>query len=203
MSDFTLFIVILFAFVAFRFTHLILGRLVRPGEVQYCQPARWRRFLECALEVVTIFTIYFSLMHGAPLIAFVQLDFLRIPGAAVLYLGMVIHIVAKVQMGPNWTHSREGPVVRKGTITTHGLYGYSRNPMYLGFLFIMFGLVLALHNWVILALFVVVLLYVEYIISYEELYLRYEKGMEYERYCARVPRFLGLRSLTNLFLEGR
>jgi protein-S-isoprenylcysteine O-methyltransferase Ste14 len=72
-----------------------------------------------------------------------------------------------------------------------GVFAWSRNPLYVGNLLIVTGLVLV-HNgtWMYVVLIpFFVLVYVS-IVAAEESFLRRQFGAEYAEYCRRVPRFL-------------
>lgn len=79
-------------------------------------------------------------------------------------------------------------------LVTHGLYRYSRNPMYLGVVLILIGWALAYPSWrlgvyagaVALAFHLRVLLG-------EEPVLARDFGEEWRTYCRRTPRWLGWR----------
>jgi protein-S-isoprenylcysteine O-methyltransferase Ste14 len=74
-----------------------------------------------------------------------------------------------------------------------GLYRSSRNPMYVGEIVAVFGQALlfaslnvALYGFALCVFFHLV------VVSLEEPHLRKERGLPYEEYCKRVPRWLGL-----------
>jgi protein-S-isoprenylcysteine O-methyltransferase Ste14 len=74
-----------------------------------------------------------------------------------------------------------------------GLYRFSRNPMYLGVLLVVFGQALlfasarialyGLGGWLFLHLVV---------LCVEEPHLRAKQGKSFDEYCRRVPRWIGL-----------
>ena len=78
-------------------------------------------------------------------------------------------------------------------VVREGLYRYSRNPMYLGVLLLIFGQALLFKSkevaiygaatWLTFHLVVVFL---------EEPHLRDARGPSYDEYCRRVPRWFGL-----------
>jgi protein-S-isoprenylcysteine O-methyltransferase Ste14 len=103
-----------------------------------------------------------------------------------------------------------GQVVRAGTIgfryiirggrnrrvyaedlVTDGIFGHTRNPMYVGNLLILAGIAVASNSWICLVASVAVftLVYVA-IVAAEEHYLRDKFGPAYDAYCADVPRWL-------------
>ena len=110
-------------------------------------------------------------------------------GFALLLLGSAIQLLAKWQLGGNWSHAAHGPTVHEGPITTHGLYRWSRNPMYCGTLLFTLALIFTLQYVLPAYLAVLSLCYVYWNIEKEEELLLKTKGKEYEKYCEMVPRF--------------
>lgn len=79
------------------------------------------------------------------------------------------------------------------TLVNTGPYRLSRNPMYLALAMIQLGIALSTANaWDFLTLAVYVLLTRLLVINPEERYLRQRFGDAYVRYCAQVPRWIGL-----------
>ncbi|MEZ5026167.1 MAG: isoprenylcysteine carboxylmethyltransferase family protein [Chitinophagales bacterium] len=72
-----------------------------------------------------------------------------------------------------------------------GIYGITRNPMYIGLAIVYLGITCFIGNWWNLILFPLLLIFVqEYIIKREEKYLEAEFGQEYEEYKNKVRRWL-------------
>jgi len=82
----------------------------------------------------------------------------------------------------------------KGKLVTDGLYQYSRNPQYLGFILMFAGVILVMYSF--MALFTGVIIIVMFVILpfSEEPWLLQQYGKAYVEYCRHVPRFIGLRS---------
>jgi protein-S-isoprenylcysteine O-methyltransferase Ste14 len=76
-------------------------------------------------------------------------------------------------------------------LVTRGLYGYVRNPMYLGVVSIIFGEAVFLDSIPVLgyAALLLVLFHLR-VLLYEERQLRKAFGASYEEYCRSVPRWL-------------
>ena len=74
-------------------------------------------------------------------------------------------------------------------LVTAGMFGVSRNPLYLGNALVMLGLLVAIGNAVALVLGALFFgaVYASIIVA-EERYLHDRFGAEYAAYCARVPR---------------
>jgi protein-S-isoprenylcysteine O-methyltransferase Ste14 len=83
-----------------------------------------------------------------------------------------------------------GYVKKNSELTMTGPYAHVRNPLYLGSMLIATGFALALMSWPFAIVLVVffLLIYVPVIAS-EEKFLRGE-FLEFEWYCARVPRLI-------------
>lgn len=72
-----------------------------------------------------------------------------------------------------------------------GPYAYSRNPMYLGWTLMIFGIAFIMNNlWILLILFFVVIYTHYFVILKEELFLKEKFGDEYEQYQKKVRRYL-------------
>ena len=78
-----------------------------------------------------------------------------------------------------------------GELYTGGPYAYTRNPQYLGMIVGVIGFGLAVDSAVVAALAAVHVGWVLLLPRAEEPHLRAEFGEEYDRYVARVPRFVG------------
>ncbi len=76
-------------------------------------------------------------------------------------------------------------------LVTRGIYQYSRNPMYLGFVVVLLGWAALLSNAVALLVLPAFVLYMEHFqIGPEEVALSSRFGPDYERYQAAVRRWL-------------
>jgi len=77
-------------------------------------------------------------------------------------------------------------------LVSSGPYGYSRNPMFLGVVAAAFGEGIFFSSAVGVGLTVVVWwLFDRIVVSWEEAQARRSLGEDYERYCERVPRWIG------------
>jgi protein-S-isoprenylcysteine O-methyltransferase Ste14 len=99
-------------------------------------------------------------------------------GAALIAIGLFLRAVAS------------GHIRKNLGVTTTGPYAYTRNPLYLGSLFIAAGFLMAARNpWIALAAAVMFLFIYVPVIRAEERYL-VSTFPEYSEYAARVPRLL-------------
>jgi protein-S-isoprenylcysteine O-methyltransferase Ste14 len=78
------------------------------------------------------------------------------------------------------------------TVVTAGPFGYSRNPIYVGFSLLFVGFTLALNDWWGVALLVPLLVVMHVgVIRREERYLEQKFGGDYLRYKYDVARYIG------------
>jgi len=76
-------------------------------------------------------------------------------------------------------------------LVTDGAYRFSRNPMYVGFLAILFGIgVGARRLWILSSVFPMILYLAYYVIPREEAYLTRRFDQSFERYKTKVRRWL-------------
>jgi protein-S-isoprenylcysteine O-methyltransferase Ste14 len=110
-----------------------------------------------------------------------------VAGLALAVIGQIIRIVT-IGLAYIIRGGKDHRVYAEDLVTT-GLYAHTRNPMYLGNLFLLLGLALASNSWVfaVIGTALAVLLHV-FIVAAEEDFLRNKFGEEFKVYCARVPR---------------
>lgn len=107
-------------------------------------------------------------------------------GLAVTALGELVRLSALRHIGPKSRRTR-----RTGShgVIRSGPYAWTRNPLYLGNLIMVAGVLVALNQPIALAIGVpLVAIYYRVIVGAEEKSLEAEFGDEYRRYLAEVPR---------------
>jgi protein-S-isoprenylcysteine O-methyltransferase Ste14 len=110
-------------------------------------------------------------------------------GASVLVAGIGLFAVARWTLGRARTPI--DPMKPSTALVTSGVYGLSRNPLYLGALLMYCGIGIAGRSIVSLALLPAVLAAIRLIvIQREEEYLRRVFGVAYDEYCGRVRRWV-------------
>jgi protein-S-isoprenylcysteine O-methyltransferase Ste14 len=115
---------------------------------------------------------------------------LRILGGVVMMLGLVLVLesTARFALEGRGTPAPWAPPER---FVVHGLYRFTRNPMYVGVLALVVGQASLLGREILLAWAAAAwLLFQLFLVFEEEPGLRRRFGAEYEGYCARVPRWL-------------
>lgn len=138
-----------------------------------------------------------QLFNHAGLRQFLRL--VRLP-LALVAAGWVAFNVNPMWFWPGLTVSAVGELLqlwcfaalhKEKTLATNGPYKVVRNPMYLARFLILFGCLMFLGNWTVLAVFVIV--YYFYMVNRvrrEEARLQQVLGLPYAEYCRRVSRFV-------------
>jgi protein-S-isoprenylcysteine O-methyltransferase Ste14 len=112
-----------------------------------------------------------------------------IVGSLLVVAGLALNIVGFI------TQRRAGtdpiPFHPTTRIVPHGLYRFSRNPMYLGFGLWTLGIAFLVNSvWMLLAALIGLLLTDRFVIVKEETYLERKFGEEYLSYKRRVRRWI-------------
>jgi len=123
-----------------------------------------------------------------------------IPGSFVVALGAVIYLACLLSFlqscgtpAPFFLRHLQPAIGREPSkVVRDGLYRYSRNPMYVGVVLLIFGQAILFKSkdvaiygvctWVVFHLVVLLI---------EEPHLRQVRGPSYDDYCRRVPRWIG------------
>lgn len=112
------------------------------------------------------------------------------------FLGIVLYIFgiifaswAKFSMNIYWGPPGEHDIKRQSKLITTGPFSISRNPIYVGIIFLVFGFSLAIRSSLLL-LIIVLMIYLYKAALAEERLLRKYFGKEYLKYKKIVPRFV-------------
>jgi len=109
-------------------------------------------------------------------------------GCALIGGGLVLLVSAQLQLGPAWRIGIDDAA--KPGLVTSGLYGVSRNPIFLALLIIVAGYMLLLPTLLSVALLAGAYIGTRQQIAAEETYLLRSYGEAYRAYARRVGRLL-------------
>lgn len=123
--------------------------------------------------------VVFAYPSPAPLLAVV-----------LLCIGAGLMVATHFNMGSSWRIGVPGEGNDIDKLVTGGLHKISRNPIYLGIMIMIAGLVVAAPGPLTIAGFAVTFLGLRKIIAQEESYLNAQFGDAYRDYCARVRRWI-------------
>jgi protein-S-isoprenylcysteine O-methyltransferase Ste14 len=142
------------------------------------------------LLYVTVFLLSIVAQRLLPLdTALFQSQFAKITGWTLVALHVVFVLPAFWQ----FFKSKNSliPIKPASSLQTGGIYGITRNPMYLGLLLFYFGMAIFKGNWwtYILSPLLVMIIQV-YVIRKEEQYLLRAFQRQFETYCQKVRRWI-------------
>jgi len=118
-----------------------------------------------------------------------QVEGIQIAGVALASLGIVLTVLAQLDMGDSW---RVGVDAGETTALVHtGMFGRVRNPIYTAMLTFDFGMALLTPNFVTIAGLILAVTALQLQVRrVEEPYLRDKHGAAYRDYTASVGRFV-------------
>lgn len=116
----------------------------------------------------------------------------NILGTIIFYAGIFIAVWGRINMGRTWGMPGTWDTKRDKKLVTHGAFKYSRNPIYLGFLLLFFGLELALNSLLVFGI-ILLYFYFNWEIGKEEKILEREFGKDYLEYKRTVKRLIWSR----------
>ena len=119
---------------------------------------------------------------------YLESSVLKITGLAMLFVSLVWTYVAQADMRGSWRIGIDA-AEKTGLITT-GVFRFSRNPIYLGMLASVLGLVLVTPNALTVMLFVVGFVLIQIQVRLEEDFLQKMHGALYNDYKLKVARFV-------------
>ncbi len=112
-------------------------------------------------------------------------------GLLITIFGLFVCVWAKFEMRENWGEPATFNSSRQTSLVATGPFAYSRNPIYLGILLMLFGAGIALSTY---AVVVVAFLYFHFerVIIVEEYALNKHFKKEFSKYKKSVPRLIGI-----------
>lgn len=118
--------------------------------------------------------------------------YLRWIASAIFAVSALTIVVAQIQMGASWRVGvpKDGP----GALVTHGLFAFSRNPIFVGLLGAVFALFLWSPHILSAALLAAIWTLTLVQVRIEEEALREKHGDAFEHYAAHVGRWFGRRA---------
>jgi protein-S-isoprenylcysteine O-methyltransferase Ste14 len=123
--------------------------------------------------------IFFPSVSGFP---FYNKAIFRVSGLILMPAGIIIYIIAIIQFMKDFP---------KGKLITHGVFSYSRNPLYASWILgILPGLALFFNNWFFLLAAISMYISLIFYIKSEEEQLLAAFGNEYAEYKSSVRRVL-------------
>ncbi|MBN8657345.1 MAG: isoprenylcysteine carboxylmethyltransferase family protein [Anaerolineae bacterium] len=150
------------------------------------------KLFRLTLIVTALIVFVFSFLEGfyrwlSP-ITWMNSSMLMIFGIVLLVLALIWVLVAQLQMGDSWRIGIDEK--SKSALVQHGLFGVSRNPIFLGMMVMLVGLLLTIPTAATLAVTLLgnVLIHIQ--VRLEEPFLIEKYGEMYRDYQKRVRRWV-------------
>ena len=162
-----------------------INPVVFPQKSKSIEFIAWMGLVLVLFGYATIIILNYHGIENAPLYASVNNVYLNFAGVALFILGFAIMIFGHHQMGKFWRMGTD-----HGTELVHtGLFGVSRNPIYVAVLLQALGMSILLKNSIALILFLLLVVCLHLIIRTEETFLQEKFDKKYAEYTKKVRRF--------------
>lgn len=113
---------------------------------------------------------------------------LRVIGVTVYTAGLLIAVIARLQLDNNWSDIETAQVLSHQQVVSNGIYGYVRHPIYVGDILLLFGLELSLNSWLVLGVALMTPVILLQATREEKKLVETLPG--YDVYCQQTKRFI-------------
>ncbi|PNX52638.1 MAG: hypothetical protein BV458_08585 [Thermoplasmata archaeon M9B2D] len=103
-------------------------------------------------------------------------------------VGLIVYFVGLVAIAIALLNFASTPMDKP---VTKGMYRYSRNPMFIGWFLLYFGIAIVSISWVYLLITVVFIIITVYLSAFEEAITLECYGKTYKEYMEKTPRWIG------------
>ena len=138
--------------------------------------------------VVILYTFFPEIYAASGPVTMIEGIFFQWIGMLVMSAGLIWVVTAQSQMGTSWRIGID--LEAKTEFVQKGLFQYSRNPIFVGVIFISFGFFLVLPNAISLTILMLDIALIQVQVELEEEYLTQSHGDTYLKYCSRIRRWL-------------
>lgn len=138
------------------------------------------------LAVVLAYSFLPEVYRYAVPIGWLEHAWLKSVGVALLLVSLGWTVLAQAQMGESWRIGIDQE--HRTSLVRSGVFGLSRNPIFLGMILTLLGLFLVIPNAVTLLIFVMGGVLIQVQVRLEEEFLARNHGDEYAQYRRRVRR---------------
>lgn len=150
------------------------------------------RIFKLLFAIIVAIVVAYSLspeayQYSVP-IEWLEHIWLKSLGVALMLLSLIWTIVAQAQMGVSWRIGIDSE--HRTPLVQAGVFSISRNPIFLGMMLTLLGLFLVIPNALTVLTFFMGVVLIQIQVRLEEEFLNRSHGVEYERYCHRVRRWL-------------
>jgi len=129
--------------------------------------------------------VYLQLI-GLKVLPFDPTTAVQILGFIIVSLGFATSMFARKELGANWAHGAEYQIKESHTLTTSGIYGYVRHPIYAGLFLAVIGAEIVAGSFVFLLLLLALPIAATIQAKNEERILTEKFGSEYISYMDKT-----------------
>ena len=149
-------------------------------------PIIWLFSINTGFSIATL-NMYYYQLYQIPRF----LDFLRTSEVGLFFLVLAISLIIPAIKKFNSQHEDPNPTSPSTLIIKSGIYKFSRNPMYLGLIFLQLslGILLSMIHIMLMCIFTYII-FKYYVIKPEEKYLSSKFGDDYNHYKSKVRRWI-------------
>lgn len=140
------------------------------------------------VAVVLSYSVWPEVYRYAAPIEWLEHTWLKWTGIALLLLSLVWTVMAQAQMGESWRIGIDQQ--HRTSLVRSGVFGISRNPIFLGMMLTLLGLFFVIPNALTLLAFVMGVVLIQIQVRLEEEFLTKAHGVEYEQYKRQVRRWI-------------
>ncbi len=148
----------------------------------------FRLTLIVAALIVFVFSFLEGYYHWLSPITWMNSSMLIIIGIALLVLALIWVLVAQLQMGDSWRIGIDEK--SESALVQHGLFAVSRNPIFLGMLVMLVGMLLILPTAATLTVSALGFVLIHVQVRLEEDFLAKKYGEDYRKYQMSVRRWI-------------
>ena len=138
--------------------------------------------------VIILFSVFGGFYDYAAPVRWLEHNFVRWFGLGFLVVSLVWTAIAQLQMGASWRIGIDKE--NRTELVEKGLFGWSRNPIFLGMRFALMGFFLTIPNAVTLLTFVLGDVLMQIQVRLEEEHLTSLHGARYAEFTTRVRRWI-------------
>jgi protein-S-isoprenylcysteine O-methyltransferase Ste14 len=110
-------------------------------------------------------------------------------GTIWFYIGLIVYLAGLVLIVITMINFAATPMNKP---VTKGVYRYSRNPMFIGWFLLYFGIAIACISWIYIVITVLFILITAYLSPFEEAITLEHYGKAYEEYMKKTPKWIGI-----------
>jgi protein-S-isoprenylcysteine O-methyltransferase Ste14 len=110
-------------------------------------------------------------------------------GTMWLYFGLIVYLMGLILIATTMMNFAKTPLDKP---VTRGVYRYSRNPMFIGWFLLYFGIAITCISWLYVLITLLFIIVVNYSSPLEENITLEHYGKSYKEYLEKTPKWIGI-----------